>query len=153
MCRHFQQFTWLQFCVGIFIKCKLPNTYIVIKHDLKRFFLNFFSMGCFCTVLFFNLNFFLICQEPPYYCYKTDVPRFQKSHRRCSVKKGALRNFAKFTGKHLRQALFNKVARLRPPNTIKKESLTQVFSWEFCEISKNTFITEHLWTNASEVLS
>ena len=24
-----------------------------------------------------------------------------------------------------------------------------MFSWEFCEISKNTFFTEHLWTTAS----
>ena len=32
-------------------------------------------------------------------------------HRRCSVRKGVLRNFAKFTGKHLWQSLFfNKVA-------------------------------------------
>ena len=28
----------------------------------------------------------------------------------------------------------------------KKEILAQVFSCEFCEISKNTFFTEHLWT-------
>ena len=27
----------------------------------------------------------------------------------------------------------------------KKETLAQVFSCEFCEISKNTFFTEHLW--------
>ena len=34
--------------------------------------------------------------------------------RRCSVKKGVLGNFTKFTGKHLRQSLFfNKVAGLR----------------------------------------
>ena len=26
----------------------------------------------------------------------------------------------------------------------KKETLAQVFSCEFCEISKNTFFTEHL---------
>ena len=45
-------------------------------------------------------------------------------------------NFAKFTGKHLYQCLsFNKVA----CNFIKKETLTQVFFCEFCEISKNTF--------------
>ena len=25
-----------------------------------------------------------------------------------------------------------------------------MFSCEFCEISKNTFFTEHLWTTASE---
>ena len=34
-------------------------------------------------------------------------------------------------------------------NFIKKETLAQVFSWEFCEIFKNIFFTEHLWTTAS----
>ena len=29
-------------------------------------------------------------------------------------------------------------------NFIKKETLAQVFSSEFCKISKNTFFTEHL---------
>ena len=32
---------------------------------------------------------------------------------------------------------------------IKKETLAQVFSCEFGEISKNTFFTEHLWATAS----
>ena len=31
----------------------------------------------------------------------------------------------------------------------KKEALAQVFSCEFCEILKNTFFTENLWTIAS----
>ena len=35
-------------------------------------------------------------------------------------------------------------------NYIKKETLAQVFCCEFCEISKNTFFVEHLWTTASE---
>ena len=34
---------------------------------------------------------------------------------------------------------------------LKRETLAQVFSCEFCEISKNTFFTEHLRTTASEV--
>ena len=35
----------------------------------------------------------------------------RSSHQRCSVKKGALRNVAKFTGKYLSQSLlFNKTA-------------------------------------------
>ena len=34
-------------------------------------------------------------------------------------------------------------------NFIKKETLAQVFYCEFCEISKNTFFTEHLWATAS----
>ena len=32
---------------------------------------------------------------------------------------------------------------------LKKETLAQVFSCEFCEISRNTFFTESLWTAAS----
>ena len=36
-------------------------------------------------------------------------------------------------------------------NFIKKEALAQVFSCEFCEISKNTISTEYLQTTASEV--
>ena len=55
-------------------------------------------------------------------------------------KKGALRNFTKFAAKHLRQSLFfNKIESLEACNFIKKEALAQVFSFEFCEISKNTF--------------
>ena len=34
-------------------------------------------------------------------------------------------------------------------NFIKNEALAQVFSCEFCEISKNNFFTEHLPTTAS----
>ena len=59
-------------------------------------------------------------------CFETVCLR--SSHRMCSVRKGVLRNFAKFTENHLCQSLFfNKVAGL----------------------SKNSFFTEHLRTNAS----
>ena len=75
------------------------------------------------------------------------------SHRRCSIEKGVFRNFAKFTGKHLCQSLFfNKKAGLRPATLLKEETLAHVLSCEFCEISKNTFLTEHLRTTASEKL-
>ena len=57
------------------------------------------------------------------FCYNFAHDR--SSHRRYSVRKGVLRNFEKFIGKHL------------------------VFSCEFCEISKNTFYTEHLWVTGS----
>ena len=36
-------------------------------------------------------------------------------------------------------------------NFIKKETLAQVFSCAFCEVTKNTFFTEHLWTTSSVV--
>ena len=43
--------------------------------------------------------------------FKPSFQCFRSSHRRCSVRKGVLRNFAKFTGKHLWQSVFlNKVA-------------------------------------------
>ena len=34
---------------------------------------------------------------------------------------------------------------------LKKKILAQVFSWEFCKISKNTLFTRHVWTTASEI--
>ena len=42
---------------------------------------------------------------------------------------------------------FNKV--VGACNFFKNETLAQVFSCEYCEISKNIFFTEHLWTTAS----
>ena len=59
--------------------------------------------------------------------------------QKCTVKK--------MSGKHLCQSLFfNKLASFNFRfNLIKKETLAQVISCEFCEISKNTFFTEYLW--------
>ena len=74
----------------------------------------------------------------------------RNSHRRNSMRKSVLRNFAKFTGKHLCQSLFfNEIASLRAATLLKKETLAQVFSCEFCEIFKSTIFTEHLWMTAS----
>ena len=64
----------------------------------------------------------------------------RSSHQR-RLKIGVLRNFAKSTGKYLCQSLFL--------NFIKKETLTQVFFCDFCEIFKNTFLTEHLRPTAT----
>ena len=64
----------------------------------------------------------------------------QKQSPEVFCKKGVLINFAKLTGKHLCQSLFfNQVAGLL--QLIKKETLTQVFSFEFCQISKNNFFS------------
>ena len=60
------------------------------------------------------------------------------SHQRCPMKKGVLRNFTKFTGKHLCQRCNSGIQRY------SKETLAQLFSCEFCEISKNIFFKEHL---------
>ena len=60
----------------------------------------------------------------------------RSSYRRCSLTKGILRNFSKFTGKHLR--LF-----------FKKRLLHRCFPMIFSEIFKNTFFTERLRATAS----
>ena len=52
-------------------------------------------------------------------------------HRRCSVKEGVVRNFAKFTGKP------NTCARVA---FLKKLTLAQVFSCEFCEFLRTPFL-------------
>ena len=61
------------------------------------------------------------------------------------MKKVDLRNFTKFTGKHVYQSLFfNKVAGLRPAPLLKKRLWHRcLFSCEFCGIFKNTFFKEH----------
>ena len=69
------------------------------------------------------------------------------------MKKGVIRDFTKFTGKHLRvRVSFLIKLQAQVCNFIKKETPAQVFFSEFCEISRSTFFTEHLWTTASEVL-
>ena len=46
---------------------------------------------------------------------------------------------------------FKGLIKLQPEacNCIKKETVAKVFSYEFCEISKITSFTEHLWVTAS----
>ena len=61
----------------------------------------------------------------------------RSSHQKCSLKKGVLKKFTKFTGKYPCQSLlFNKVS-------------GEIFSCGFCKIFKSTFFTEHIWTTAS----
>ena len=65
----------------------------------------------------------------------------RSSHRRCSLKKGALKNLWKFTGKHLGWSLFlTKLQTFRP----------QVFSCEICKVCKSIHFEEHLGTTASD---
>ena len=65
----------------------------------------------------------------------------RSSHRRCSIREGVVPG-----------SLFKWSYRLEACNFIKKEALAQLLSCEYCEISKNTFFTEHLWAAASGVL-
>ena len=61
------------------------------------------------------------------------------------------RSFCKlFSEAATRGVLYKKVFLEISKNStlLKKETLTQVVSFEFCEIYKNTFFTEHLWKTA-----
>ena len=63
------------------------------------------------------------------------------SHQRCSVKKGVLRNFTKFTGKHLCQSLFfNKVPGLRPATLLKKRPWHRYFPVNSAKFLRTLFL-------------
>ena len=59
------------------------------------------------------------------------MPR--SSHQRCSIKKGVLKNFAKFIFATL----------------LKKRLWHRCFPVNFAKILKTPFLTEHLWTTVS----
>ena len=65
----------------------------------------------------------------------------RSSHRRCSVRKGFLRNFAKFTGKRLCQSFFCRtvVAGVRYSTFLKKRPWYRCFSGNFFKIFNKTF--------------
>ena len=74
----------------------------------------------------------------------------RSSHQRCSIIKGVLINFAKFTGKHLCQSLFlNKVAGTRP---MICQGLSAIFIiTNLQHKSCNIFIIKHFNNNAHQV--
>ena len=62
----------------------------------------------------------------------------RSSHQRCSVRKGVLRNLAKFTRKHLCQSLFfNKVA--GPTTLSKKRDWHSCFLMNFAKFLRTPF--------------
>ena len=65
--------------------------------------------------------------------------------RRCSVHKGVLKSFTKFTEKHLCQSVFlNKVAGLRPLTFLKKRLWHRYFLVNFAKFLRAPFFTEHV---------
>ena len=75
---------------------------------------------------------------------------FRSSRPEVFYKKGVLRNFIKFTGKHLCQSLFfNKGAGLRPATLLKKRLWHRCFPVNFEKLLRTPFLTEHLPMAAS----
>ena len=65
-------------------------------------------------------------------CWIVTVAYLKSSHQRPSVKKGALKNFANFTGKHLCWSVFSIKLQARGPATfLRRDSNTAVFPWNF----------------------
>ena len=72
-------------------------------------------------------------------------PIFRSSRPQVFCKNGVVRNFAKFTGKHLCQSrFFNKVAGLRPATLLKKWLWHRCFPVNFVKFIRTPFIIEHL---------
>ena len=73
------------------------------------------------------------------YGLETFTTLIRSSHRRCSVKQGALRNFAKFTGKHLCQRLFfHKV--FNKASLLKKRLWHRCFPVNFAKFLRAPFL-------------
>ena len=105
---------------------------------ISKIFSKLFTQGAQTWLYFLNHSLLPTVSED--ICYKIVLfILYRSSHQGCSVKK-AVRNFKKVTGKHLCHSLFfNKVAGLRPAcNFIKKETLVQVRSCEFCDCFWNS---------------
>ena len=71
--------------------------------------------------------------------FSSEAAHFTKSRIHCT--EAATRGV-------LWKKMFLKISQNSTCNFIEKEALAQVFSCEFCKISKNTFFTEHLRTTA-----
>ena len=73
--------------------------------------------------------------------YEVNQLLYRSNQRRCFVKRLFLKIY------HYSQK--NTCTWGLQPETCKKEILVQVFSCAFCEIFKNSFFTEHIWTTPS----
>ena len=77
--------------------------------------------------------------EEPCYQQEEGLIINRSSHPEVFCEKGVLRNFTKFTGRHLCESFF-----------FNKVTLARVLSCEFCEVSKNTSFQRTPLVTASE---
>ena len=116
----------------------------------------------FCPIWTDLGNFFLVSSKAPFAklwseecSYKTSFQKcrssrlqmfFRSSHPEVFCKRGVLRNFTKFTGKHLCWSPFLiQLEVMKDCSFNKKGNPTQVFSCEYHKVFKNSFFMEHLW--------
>ena len=76
-----------------------------------------------------------------WYKFRYSIRCCRSSHQRCSLEKGVLRNFSKFTGQQLRQSLFfNKVTGLRPATLLKRRLWHSCFPVNFEKFLRISFL-------------
>ena len=77
--------------------------------------------------------------------YVYEVFKFQKQPLEVFCKKGVLRNFTKFTGKHqCKSLIFNKVTGLRPATLLKTRLLHRCSPVNFVKFLRTPILTERL---------
>ena len=81
--------------------------------------------------------------------WKPEISR--SSHRRCSVKQCALKNFENFTGKNLCWSLFLIKFQFWGPVTLLKKTPTELLSYEISKLFKSNYFEEHLWMSSSKL--
>ena len=78
--------------------------------------------------------------------FQLKVLKLRSSRLEVFCKKGFLKNFTRFTGKHLCQRLFfKKVVCLRLATLLKKRLWHRCFPMNFAKFLKTSFLKEHLW--------
>ena len=104
---------------------------------LAKIVLIIYARGNHVSIIFYLV--FSSCSYFKFSCKKWQISR--SSHRRCSVRKGVLRNFAKFTGKHPCQRLFfNRVGGLKPATLFKKRLWRRCFLVNFAKFLTTPFL-------------
>ena len=81
--------------------------------------------------------------------FQSNFPAYRRSHRKCSVRKGFSEISQNSQENSSARVSFLIKLEASACNFIKKETLVQVFSSDFYEISNNIFFTEHLRVTAS----
>ena len=117
---------------------------IHLKHGSDNFSVLFYK-------LIFILNNFLQYTEQerltaPWRFHYSPVFGFSSSCMEVLCKKFVIKNFVKFTGKHLRRSLFlNTVADLRPTILLRKRLRHRCFSVNFAKVLKKPFLQNSFW--------
>ena len=117
---YFSYFLWevlktLKFYFALIIFFKV--TYMVLTARNQEFILTLTAVPSLSQPLTYVIFIYILQQLSWYYNFyfvlfrSTISENASSSHRRCSVRRGVLKNFLKFTAKHLCQCLFfNKIA-------------------------------------------